>query len=212
MKTKTLKLAFLLAVCLFSLTVGAQQTLSLQNCRDMALDNNNNIKIHEEKVKMAEYDKKIAFSNYLPKFTAEGTYMYNEKAIQLLSDDKINAINTVGSSIQGNINGHIDPIIQSLMENPYMAYIINHSETLQNLINNMHHIGVLEALDAIGQEITKEFYLDTHNVYAGMITVQEPVYAGGKIRAYNKMVPSLMSIGAIPETHASSIRQPPPTG
>lgn len=189
MKSVTIKrnLAVLLAVCLVSINVVAQQTLSLQNCRDMALENNNNIKIHEEKVKMADYDKKIAFSNYLPKFTAEGSYMYNEKAIQLLSDDKINAINTMGSAIQGDINGHIDPIIQSLMENPYMAYVINHSETLQNLINNMHHIGVLEALDAIGQEITKEFYLDTHNVYAGMITVQEPVYAGGKIRAYNKM-------------------------
>ena len=74
MKSVTIKrnLAVLLAVCLVSINVVAQQTLSLQNCRDMALENNNNIKIHEEKVKMADYDKKIAFSNYLPKISAEG--------------------------------------------------------------------------------------------------------------------------------------------
>ena len=187
MKSATMKLAVLALVCLMTFRVGAQQVLSLQNCRDMALENNKNLKISEEKVKMADYDKKIAFANYLPKFSAQGAYMYNEKEIQLLSDDKINTINTMGSSIQGDINGYVDPIIQNLMQNPMMAEIINNSPAIQNIIHNIHNIGALQALDAIGQEITKEFYLDTHNVYAGMITVQEPVYAGGKIRAYNKM-------------------------
>ena len=187
MNTKALKLAVLAVVCLMTFRVGAQQVLSLQNCRDMALENNKNLKISEEKVKMADYDKKIAFANYLPKFSAQGTYMYNEKSLQLLSDDKINTINTMGSTLQGDVNGFIDPVIQELMQNPLMSQIINNSPALQNLIQDIHHIGALEALDAIGQEITDEFYLDTHNVYAGMITVQEPVYAGGKIRAYNKM-------------------------
>lgn len=185
--TITRNLAVFAVLFVMAVPVGAQQMLSLQNCRDMALENNNNLKISQEKVNMATYDKKIAMANYFPKFSAQGAYMYNEKEIQLLSDDKINAINTVGSTIQGDINGYIDPIIQNLMQNPMMAQIINNSPELQNLIQNMHHIGALECLDAIGQEITKEFYLDTHNVYAGMITVQEPVYAGGKIRAYNKM-------------------------
>ena len=184
---KRLKLAIVTALCMAALSVSAQQILSLQNCRDMALANNNNIKIQEEKVKMADYDKKIAFSNYLPKFSAQGAYLYNEKEIQLLSDDKINTINTMGTTLQGDVNGFVDPVIQELMQNPMMAQIINNSPALQALLQDIHHIGALEALDAIGQEITDEFYLDTHNVYAGMITVQEPVYAGGKIRAYNKM-------------------------
>lgn len=182
-----IKLTVLALICAQALTMGAQQVLSLQDCRDMALENNNNLKISQEKVNMAMYDKKIAFSNYLPKLTAQGTYMYNEKELQLLSDDKINTINTIGSSIQGDVNGYVDPIIQNLMQNPLMSEIINNSPALQNLIQNIHHIGALEALDAIGHEITDEFYLDTHNVYAGIITLQEPVYAGGKIRAYNKM-------------------------
>ena len=44
-KTKTLKLSVLLVICLMTIQVGAQQTLSLQNCRDMALENNKNIKM-----------------------------------------------------------------------------------------------------------------------------------------------------------------------
>ena len=189
MKTSTItrKLTILTVICMMAFPLMAQQVLSLQNCRDMALENNKNLKISEEKVKMADYDKKIAFSNYLPKFSAQGAYMYNEKEIQLLSDDKINTINNMGSTLQGDVNGFVDPVIQELMQNPFMAEIINNSPALQALIQDIHHIGALEALDAIGKEITDEFYLDTHNVYAGMITVQEPVYAGGKIRAYNKM-------------------------
>jgi len=188
MKTKiTRSLAVFAVFFAMAIHADAQQVLTLQECRDMALENNKNLKISQEKVNMADYDKKIAFSNYLPKISAQGTYMHNEKQLQLLSDDKINAINTIGSTIQGDINGYIDPIIQNLMQNPQMYEIISNSPALQGLINSLHDIGVLNALDAIGRQITDELTLDTRNVYAGMITVQEPVYAGGKIRAYNKI-------------------------
>jgi len=183
----TRSLAVLAVIMAMVLPVTAQQVLTLRDCRDLALENNNNLKISQEKVNIANYDKKIAFANYFPKISAQGVYMRNEKELQLLSDDKINTINTVGSSIQGDINGYIDQVIQNLMQNPTMYQIIINSPELQGLIQNIHNINVLQALDAIGQEITKEFTLDTRNVYAGMISVQEPVYAGGKIRAYNKM-------------------------
>lgn len=180
-------LAILTLILLSASPMCAQRVVTLQECRDMALENNNNLKISQEKVNMANYDKKIAWANYFPTISAQGTYMHNEKPLQLLSDEKINTINTVGSVLQGEVNGYIDPIIQNLMQNPLMYQLIIHSPELQSIIQNMHHISALEALDAIGQEVTKNFYLDTKNVYAGMVTVMEPVYAGGKVRAYNKM-------------------------
>lgn len=187
MQIKRLKLVILTVILAVVSPMMAQQVLSLQNCRDMAMENNKNLKISQEKVNMANYDKKIAASNYFPSISAQGTYMHNEKQIQLLSDDKLNTISTVGTSLQNGVNGYIDPIIQNLMDNPLMYEIITHSPELQSIINNLHHIGAFETIDAIGQEISKNFILDTRNVYAGMITVMEPVYAGGKIRAYNKM-------------------------
>lgn len=187
MQIKRLRFAILTVVLAVVSPVMAQQVLSLQNCRDMAMENNKNLKISQEKVNMANYDKKIAAANYFPSISAQGTYMHNEKQIQLLSDDKLNTISTVGTSLQNGVNGYIDPVIQNLMDNPLMYQIIMNSPQLQSLINNLHHIGAFETIDAIGQEISKNFILDTRNVYAGMITVMEPVYAGGKIRAYNKM-------------------------
>lgn len=189
MKSVAIKrnLAVLALIFLMAFPVAAQQTLTLQDCREMALGNNKNLKISQEKVNMANYDKKIAWANYFPTISAQGTYMHNEKQLQLLSDEKINTINTMGTTLQGDVNGFIDPVIQNLMENPLMYQIIMNSPELQALIQDLHHIGAFETLDAIGQEVTKNFTLDTRNVYAGMITVMEPVYAGGKIRAYNKM-------------------------
>ncbi len=189
MKTSIIKktLALLAVILTMALPANAQRILTLQDCRDMALENNNNLKVSQEKVNIANYDKKIAFSNYLPKVSAQGVYMHNQKDIQLLSDDKLNTMSTVGSTIQGGINSYIDPIIINLMQNPVMYQIIMSNPELQHLIQNIHHIGALQALDAIGQEIADQFVLDTRNVYAGMITVQEPIYVGGKIRAYNKM-------------------------
>ena len=174
-------------LCIMAFPVMAQQVLTLQECRDMALENNKNLKISQEKVNMANYDKKIAKANYFPTFSAQGTYMHNEKQIQLLSDDQINTISTMGTTLQGDLNGFIDPIISDLMQNPLMYQIIMNNPELLSLIQDLHHIGALETLDAIGQDVSENFILDTRNVYAGMITVMEPVYAGGKIRAYNKM-------------------------
>lgn len=189
MKSKTITriLAVFALILTATFSVSAQQILTLQNCRDMAMENNKNLKISQEKVNMANYDKKIAAANYFPSISAQGTYMHNEKQIQLLSDDQLNTMSTIGTSLQNGVNGYIDPVIQDLMNNPLMYQIIMNSPELQSLISNLHHIGAFETIDAIGEEISKNFILDTRNVYAGMITVLEPVYAGGKIRAYNKM-------------------------
>ena len=185
--TKTRHLVVLTVLCIMAFPVMAQRVVTLQECRDMALENNKNLKISQEKVNMAHYDKKIAWANYFPTISAQGTYMHNEKQIQLLSDEKINTLSTMGTTLQGDVNGFIDPVIQDLMQNPLMYQLIMNNPEIQALIQDLHHIGALETLDAIGQEISENFTLDTRNVYAGMITMMEPVYAGGKIRAYNKM-------------------------
>ena len=183
---KLRKLFSSLCVLMFALPVMAQQTYTLQQCREMALENNKNLKISEENVNIATYDKKIARANYFPKVVAQGTYMHNSESIQLLSDDKLNTVSNVGTIMQNDLNAQIDPIIHNLMQYPIISDIIN-SPFGQEIINHLHNIGMLETLDAIGQEIAKELKPDTRNIFAGMVSIQEPVYAGGKIRAYNKM-------------------------
>ena len=141
-----IRLTVLTLLCAVAYSLGAQRMVTLQDCRDMALENNKNLKVQQEKVNMANYDKKIAWSNYFPTISAQGTYMHNEKQIQLLSDEKLNTISTVGSTLQGDVNGFIDPVIQNLMQNPLMYEIImnrRHSLYIHELLQNFETVAVM---------------------------------------------------------------------
>ena len=79
----------LVALSLFSFSaVSAQQPVSLDSCRRMALKNNKQLRIAEEKVKGAGYTKKSARGAYFPGIDFTGTYMYNQKSISLLEEDQ----------------------------------------------------------------------------------------------------------------------------
>ena len=69
-------------------SISAQSTLTLDSCRALALSNNKELRISAEKITAAHYEKKAAFTNYLPKIAAIGTYMRTQKEISLLSDQQ----------------------------------------------------------------------------------------------------------------------------
>lgn len=54
-------------------SISAQSTLTLDSCRALALSNNKELRISAEKITAAHYEKKAAFTNYLPKIAAIGT-------------------------------------------------------------------------------------------------------------------------------------------
>jgi outer membrane protein len=51
-------------------SISAQSTLTLDSCRALALSNNKELRISAEKITAAHYEKKAAFTNYLPKIAA----------------------------------------------------------------------------------------------------------------------------------------------
>lgn len=69
---------------LFGKMVSAQQALSLQECRDLAVKNNKELRIAGEKIRMADYEKKAALTKYFPQISANGAYMWNQKDLNLL--------------------------------------------------------------------------------------------------------------------------------
>ena len=81
---------FLSIILLTGLTLGvhAQRVLTLDSCRVLALENNKELRIAQEKINAAHYQKKAAFTNYLPKIDVTGTYMRTQKEISLLSDEQ----------------------------------------------------------------------------------------------------------------------------
>lgn len=167
---KTLALTFLLTV---SLMTKAQNYLSLDSCRALALSNNKELLIGAEKIKAAHYQRKSAFTNYLPSLSATGTYMRNQKEFSLLNDHQKNVLTNMGTTI-------VSPLQQA------GAIIGQQFPELAPLLNGL--IGGMESgINNAGQSIVDAFRTDTRNVYAGAITLTQPLYMGGKIRAYNKI-------------------------
>lgn len=62
---------------LFSVTAGAQQSLTLEQCREMALENNKQAAIALKNNEKAGYEVSAYRANFLPKFSASGMYNFS---------------------------------------------------------------------------------------------------------------------------------------
>ena len=164
-------------------TAMSQTVLTLQECRDKALENNQQSKIAHEKLSAAEYDKKAAFANYLPKISATGAYIHNSENISLISDDQSAALTNLGTNMVTSIGSRLP----GLMQDPALGNLIQNSPAVQQMIGKLQNGEIAQTLNEIGSNLASEFEMDIANIYVGAVTVEEPLYAGGKIRAYNKV-------------------------
>ena len=169
-----MKKLFLLTILLnLTFIVKAQTILSLDSCRALALANNKDLLISNEKINAAHYQRKAAFTNYLPSFSATGAYMRNQKEFSLLNADQKAALSGLGTSMAGPLE-QAGGIIAQL--HPELASKIPElGASLTSAFNNA------------GSSLVDALRTDTRNVYAGAVTLTQPLYMGGKIRAYNKI-------------------------
>lgn len=166
----------------FSCMLHAQRVLSLDSCRNMAIANNKSLLIAKERMQKAHYDRKAAFTNFLPDFSATGTYMYFSDEISLLNDGQKSALNHMGTSLQQGLTQAATPIIQHIAQtNPQLA------ASLQQAIQSGKLDDMSTALNQLGNELTDALRTDTRNVWAGAVTLMQPLYMGGKIRAYHRI-------------------------
>ena len=166
---------FFCFICLayLSFPMKAQEALSLDSCRALAISNNKELLISQEKINAAHYQRKAAFTNYLPNISASGRYMRSQKELSILSDAQKGALSGLGTSLSGPLQQAAQVIAQL------------HPE----LAGQLPALGqsLVGALDGAGQSLVDAFRTDTRNMYAGALTLTQPLYMGGKIRAYNKI-------------------------
>ena len=116
MKRTILLLTFVVTVS----CMHAQRMLTLEECRNLAIQNNKELQISGEKIKMADNEKKAAFTKYFPQLSANGAYMWNQKDINLLD------MGALSSSLSSSLGGLAQlPMIQHLMSG----------------VNDMQHLG-----------------------------------------------------------------------
>ncbi len=145
-----------------ALAATAVAQVPLDSCRNMALRKNKAILIANEKVTAAGYQRSEAKAAYLPSIDFEGSYLYNQKNLSLIEEDAMLPVKTFNPA-----TGSYD---FSIVTDPTGKPVT---------------VG--------GQYVPKEVALlpksaltyDIHNVFAGALTLTQPVFFGGKIKAMN---------------------------
>jgi outer membrane protein TolC len=137
--------------------------VSLDSCRAMALNNNKQIRIKNEQVRAAGYQKKEAFAAYLPQIDFAGGYVHNTKNINLLSSDQ-----------------HLP--IMSFNGEGYSYDLVTNPATGQPLVVDGTYVP-----SQVAYMPKSSMSFDVHNVFFGALTLTQPIYMGGKIVAMNKI-------------------------
>lgn len=159
-------LSLVIVLLSFMSQLDAQEVLSLEDCRRLAIENNKKLKIADEEVKASEAQKAEAFTKYLPSIDAMGVYLRNQKEINLLADDAHLPVGSISSD--GNFTFRPDQLMVGSDGKPVMVN---------------------------GQYVPKDYALlpkeamtvDERNLGIVQVGLTQPIYMGGKIRAYNQI-------------------------
>ncbi len=185
---KQIKICLIAFATLCSMPIAtAQRTLTLEECRSLALENSRDLEQAATKVEMAGYDKKIALANYFPNISATGAYLYNSRNISLVSDEQSEVLRGMGTAVQGQVGSLTESLTQAIMTNPSAAAEYMNSPMWQTVLGALSKTDVSEALNTIGREVDEAFHLDIENVFAGAVSLQQPIFMGGKIINANKI-------------------------
>ena len=214
MKKESLILALLLPV--LPLTAQPQR-LTLDDCREMALKTDKDLQQARTRIKMAGYDRKIALANYFPSVSATGAYLYNNRDIAFVNEFQSSMLQSAGSIMQGfmegaaasmeeqlsgamsqAMTGTMTQLMTAIQTNPALAQEYMSSPMWQTVLGMLQKMDpsslvqlqlpdISEPVNAIGADIDKALHPDLHNIWMGAVTVQQPVFVGGKILYSNKM-------------------------
>ncbi len=140
----------IITIILLALAGGlrAQRVMGLDSCRASALRNNKQIAISQMQRDVAGEMRKSAFTKYLPKVDAMGSYVHNSRNVSILSDRQQGELLALGTMVPGQMGA---------------------------------------VLGALGNSMVDAFQTNTRNVYAGTVTVTQPIFMGGSIVALNKI-------------------------
>lgn len=158
MKTIQYITLFILSIAWFGGT--SQETMTLQQCREMALRKNENLKVAGKQLEKAETQKAIARTYRLPNFSATGMGIYQNKDFEMeliLPTQKPNLL-----------TGELEP---NLLIDPSTGYPVVGQDG--NPIFNMYAWLPLN--------------VSLSGAYMAGIAMEQPIYTGGKISAGNKM-------------------------
>lgn len=153
-------ISFLILTFTISLHLNGQEVISLERAREMALEQNQNIKIADKSLQKAQAEKKATQTLYLPSLSASATVAY-------LSNEFKEDI-YMPTFVPDPVTGQLVP---NIMINPSTGQPVMGADG--NPIFNMYAYLPLE--------------LSIKGAYMAGVNIEQPLFTGGKILTANKM-------------------------
>ena len=171
--------------------LAGNEVLTLDDCRQMAISGNKNLEQQRAKLEMAGYDRKIAAANFFPKISAMGTYQHTWGDFALVDDTSIPKLGPEAANLQQAYNERLDALTSLMGSYPSVAALITSDPRVAELVNTMSSIETSNAIAGVGQKVDEAIdgaiHPDISDIYLGVISVQQPLFVGGKIIASNRM-------------------------
>jgi len=169
---------FILFLIIWGTTFAQEEGLTLDDCRERALEYNKKIKVANEHELTLGSLRKYAKTQYLPNFSINGGYMRMNKELSLLSEDIFLPIIPVESIVNGSFNELI------FFNNPDLlaeTFVLNSDGSIARDAEGNYQFQNYAYLPA------EEATIGLENIFIANIGMIQPVYMGGKIREMNKM-------------------------
>lgn len=172
------------ALAALAISAEAQQVLSLDSCRAMALRNNKTLSASRLQLDMARYTTKAARTKYLPHVSALGGYELTSRQISLLNKDQKSALSNAGTNTTGALHGDLSNALSNLAQQGVIT-----SDQATALGDMFGQVGskIGEAVNHVGQKFVDALKTDTKQMYALSVMVTQPIYMGGAITAANNI-------------------------
>lgn len=182
------RLTVILFSCFIASSASAQHVLTLEDCRQMALQNNKQLNIAKTSQQMTTNLRKAAHTKYLPHVNAIGGYQYFSREVSILNNSQKSFFSNLGTNAVGDITAGSASVLQQMMQSglftPEQAQAI-----AQQFSSGMAQISqpLADRGNEIGNDIRNAFRTDSKNIWSGAVMVTQPLYMGGGITAMNRM-------------------------
>ena len=174
-------------LALLPVRANAQQLLTLEDCRQMAVEANRELDQAATQLEMAAYDRKIARANYFPNISATGAYLHNNRNLSLMPEDLSGTLTGTGAAAQARFDQIYQTVAGILQSNPTLATMLVSDPNMIALLTQLGATDLQNPIDAIAQQVDEAFTIDVSNIYVAAVTLVQPVFMGGKIIYSNQM-------------------------
>ena len=165
-------------------SMSAQEVFTLLRCRQLALENNKQLRVSTLKENIANDKTQAAKTLNLPRLTGMAAYQRTSREISILSNSQKAELSSMGTNMASTVSSQLSASINSMVQDGRLSM-----QTAQELGALMGEMGgtLAEAGDKLGNTIKDAFHTDTRDMFVASLLLTQPIYMGGAIKATNEI-------------------------